>query len=166
MIDRYEAKPKTNQNNAVYAAMIESVDESTGRIMDELDQLGLTDDTVVLFTSDNGGFLQATDNSPLRSGKGYPYEGGMRVPLMVRWPKKVRPESVCNVPACSIDLFPTLLEIAGVPVPKDRAIDGESLLPLLERSGALSATPSTGTSRTIAVRTSNPTASSAPVPGN
>ncbi len=137
LIDKYEAKPKTNQKNPVFAAMVQSVDEATGRIMKTLDELGLAENTIVIFTSDNGGLLGPTDNSPLRAGKGYPYEGGLRVPLLVRWPKRVAPGGVCHEPACGIDFFPTLLEIAGVPLPRDRAIDGESLLPLLTKTGAL-----------------------------
>jgi len=134
---RYEAKPKTNQKNAVYAAMVESVDDSTGRIMAVLDELKLADRTVVIFTSDNGGLLGPTDNAPLRSGKGFPYEGGIRVPLIVRWPGAVRPGTTCDVPACSIDLLPTLLQIAGVALPEDRAIDGVSLVPVLKQTDRL-----------------------------
>ena len=137
LIDKYEAKTRTNQKNAVYAAMIQSVDESTARVMATLDELKLAENTVVIFTSDNGGLLGSTDNAPLRAGKGHPYEGGIRVPLIVRWPATVKPDGACDVPACSVDFFPTLLEIAGVPLPKDRAIDGASLLPLLKQTGPL-----------------------------
>jgi arylsulfatase A-like enzyme len=134
---KYEAKPKTNQKNAVYAAMVESVDDAAGRIMAALDELKLADRTVVIFTSDNGGLLGPTDNAPLRSGKGFPYEGGIRVPLIVRWPGVVQPGSTCDLPATSVDFFPTLLEIAGVPLPEDRAIDGVSLVPVLKQTGGL-----------------------------
>jgi len=132
---KYEAKPKTNQKNAVYAAMVESVDDSTGRIMAVLEELDLTDNTIVIFTSDNGGLMGPTNNAPLRSGKGFPYEGGIRVPLIVYWPGVVKPGSTSDVPACSVDFFPTLLEIAGVDLPEDRAIDGESLVSLLRGTG-------------------------------
>ncbi len=134
---KYESKPKTNQKNAAYAAMVESVDDSTGRIMAVLDELGLAERTVVIFTSDNGGLLGPTHNAPLRSGKGFPYEGGIRVPLIVRWPGQIEKGTTTDVPACSIDLFPTLLEMAEVPLPEDRAIDGVSLLPVLKRTGTL-----------------------------
>lgn len=134
---RYEAKPKTNHKNATYAAMVESVDDSTGRIMRTLDELGIADRTVVIFTSDNGGLLGPTDNAPLRSGKGFPYEGGIRVPLIVRWPGVVKPGSTSRVPVTSVDYFPTLLEMAGVPLPKDRPIDGASLVPVLKQAGQL-----------------------------
>ncbi|MHC4179369.1 MAG: sulfatase [Planctomycetota bacterium] len=138
---KYEAKPKTNQKNPVYAAMVESVDDAAGKIMAALDDLGLADRTVVIFTSDNGGLIGGrmapTDNAPLRSGKGFPYEGGIRVPLVVRWPGVVRAGSTCDVPVTSVDFFPTLLEIAGVPLPEDRAIDGVSLVPVLKQTGVL-----------------------------
>jgi len=141
VIAKYQAKPKTNQKNAVYAAMVESVDDAVGKIMAALDELGLAERTVVIFTSDNGGLLGSTDNAPLRSGKGFPYEGGIRVPLVVRWPGVVEAGSTCDVPAISVDLFPTLLQIAGrVPsgwLPEDRPIDGVSLLPVLKQTGGL-----------------------------
>jgi len=140
VVAKYDAKPKTNQKNPVYAAMVESVDDAAGRILATLDELKLADRTVVIFTSDNGGLLGPTDNAPLRSGKGFPYEGGIRVPLIVRWPGTVEPDTTCDVPASSVDFFPTLLEIAGVPLPADRAIDGESLVPLLKQTRTLART--------------------------
>ena len=134
---KYDAKPKTNQKNPVYAAMVESVDDAAGKVMAVLDELKLTDRTVVIFTSDNGGLIGPTNNAPLRSGKGFPYEGGIRVPLVVRWPGVVEAGSTCDVPATSVDFFPTLLEMAGVAPPKDRAIDGVSLVPVLKQTGKL-----------------------------
>ena len=134
---KYDAKPKTDQKNPVYAAMVESVDDAAGKIMAALDECGIADRTVVIFTSDNGGLLGPTSNLPLRSGKGFPYEGGIRVPLIVRWPGAVKAGSVSNVPVTSVDYFPTILEIAGVPLPKDRAIDGASLVPVLKQTGDL-----------------------------
>jgi len=134
---KYAAKPPTNQKNPKYAAMVESVDDSTRRIMAVLDECGVADRTVVIFTSDNGGLMGPTDNAPLRSGKGYPYEGGIRVPLIVRWPGVVEPGTVSNVPVTSVDYFPTILEIAQIDEPKDRAIDGLSLVPVLKQTGGL-----------------------------
>ena len=134
---KYQAKPKTNQKNPVYAAMVESVDDAAGKIMATLDELKLADRTVVIFTSDNGGLMGPTNNAPLRSGKGFPYEGGIRVPLVVRWPGVVQAGSTCDVPATSVDIFPTVLQIAGVPLPGDRAIDGVSLIPVLKQTGML-----------------------------
>jgi arylsulfatase A-like enzyme len=123
--------------------MIESVDEGVGRLLRKLDELKLADRTVVVFFSDNGGLsvkegpnTPATSNAPLRAGKGYLYEGGIREPLLVRWPAAVKAGSLCDVPVCSIDFFPTLLELAGVketPPP----VDGVSLVPLLKQTGGL-----------------------------
>ena len=135
---KYESKEKTNQTNATYAAMIESMDEAVGKMMSMLDELGLSERTVVIFTSDNGGLQDhATDNAPLRAGKGYPYEGGIRVPLIIRWPGVVQAGIECDVPVTSADFFPTICEIAGLDLPPERIIDGESLSPLLKQSNSL-----------------------------
>lgn len=132
---RYEAKPKTNQKNAKYAAMIHSVDEATGRILAALDETGVADRTLVIFTSDNGGLRGPTHNAPLRSGKGFPYEGGIRIPLLVRWPGQVRPGSVSHEPVISIDLLPTILEALGVTRPAQPVVDGRSLVAHLKSAG-------------------------------
>jgi arylsulfatase A len=138
IIAKYKKKKPTNQSNAVYAAMIEGVDQTVGKIMKALDEFNLSDKTLVIFTSDNGGLQDhSTDNAPLRSGKGYPYEGGIRVPLIVRWPGKIRPASVCDVPVISADFLPTVTEAANVDLPSDRPIDGQSLMPLLLQKGSL-----------------------------
>ncbi len=137
LVEKYGAKPKTNQKNPVYAAMVESVDAAAGKIVAALEQCGIAEQTVVIFTSDNGGLLGPTNNAPLRSGKGFPYEGGIRVPLIVRWPGVVAPGTRCDVPVSSIDFFPTLLELAGVPLPEGRKIDGVSLVPLLTGKGKM-----------------------------
>jgi arylsulfatase A-like enzyme len=125
------------QSNGIYAAMIQSVDESVGRILDKLSELKIAEHTIVIFTSDNGGAVHfgkpaATSNSPLRLGKGYPYEGGLRVPLLVKAPGVTVGGSVCNVPIISMDFFPTLLELAapGKNTAK-MATDGISFVPLL-----------------------------------
>jgi arylsulfatase A-like enzyme len=134
-VAKYEAKDKpTFQKNAKYAAMIESVDDAVGKVMKVLDELKLTERTIVIFTSDNGGLGK---NLPLRAGKGSPYEGGIRVPMIVRWPGVVRAGATCDVPNISCDLMPTICEAAGAKLPADRAIDGVSLVPLLRQSGQL-----------------------------
>lgn len=144
MIEKYRAlpRPARGQNNPVYAAMIESMDESIGRLTRQLDQLGLSDDTIFIFTSDNGGLsvkegpeTPATDNGPLRAGKGYLYEGGIRVPLIIAWPKRVRAGRVNQTPVTSMDLFATVVEAAGRQ--NRTGIDGTSLLPLLTGKGSL-----------------------------
>jgi arylsulfatase A len=131
-------KEGKREGNAKYAAMVESVDDSTGTIIRTLEELGIEDRTVILFTSDNGGLDNnggPTENAPLRSGKGYPYEGGIRVPFIVHWPGVVQPGAVSDEPVCSIDVFPTLLEVAGAEPPADRVIDGLSLVNHLKSAG-------------------------------
>jgi arylsulfatase A len=135
VVKKYQAKPPTEQKNAKYAAMVESVDDAVGRICSALEELGLADNTVVFFTGDNGGLLPITNNAPLRSGKGYPYEGGIREPLLVRWPGVARPGSTSDEPVISVDYFPTLCEAAGVLWWIDREIDGVSLVGHLKSGG-------------------------------
>jgi arylsulfatase A-like enzyme len=128
------------QSNAVYAAMMQSVDDSVGRVLDKVQALGLADRTLVIFTSDNGGAVHfgkpaATSNAPLRNGKGTAYEGGLRVPLLVKIPWMTRPGSVCDVPVITHDWFPTLLDLANTP-PRS-SLDGVSLVPLLQGADRL-----------------------------
>ncbi len=138
LIEKYQEKePVDGQDNAKYAAMVESVDHCVGKIMDTLQELNLDDNTMIIFTSDNGGLLGPTDNAPLRSGKGYPYEGGIREPFIVRWPGKVKAGTVDHTPVCSIDCLPTICDAAGVEIPKDRPIDGKNLMPLIKQTGSL-----------------------------
>ena len=133
LIEKYEAKLKTDssQFNAAYAAMIESV----GRIMDALERHGLDENTVVIYTSDNGGLSPVTRNHPLREGKGYLYEGGIRVPLIVRWPRRIKAGTVSDVPVIGTDLYPTIAEIAGDKARPGKVVDGKSLMPLLTGNG-------------------------------
>lgn len=133
LIKKYKKKPVgKHHRNPVYAAMVESVDHSVGRIMSKLEQLGIADDTVVIFTSDNGGHGRITSHLPLRGNKGNFYEGGIRVPLIVRWPGVVKPGSQCKVPVISTDFFPTILEIAGLPSRPECHLDGVDMVPLLK----------------------------------
>lgn len=138
VVAKYKAKqPSNGQGNAVYAAMIESVDDSVGRIVRKLKDLGLAERTIVVFTSDNGGLWpQSTSNAPLRAGKGFLYEGGIREPLIVKWPATIKPATTCSVPISSVDYFPTLLELCGVKLPGK--VDGQSIAPLLKQSGTVS----------------------------
>ena len=138
LIDEYADRPGANgQSNKVYAAMLQSVDQSVARLLRKLDELRLAERTVVIFTSDNGGAVHfgkppATSNAPLRLGKGYAYEGGLRVPLLVRIPWLTQPGSVSDTPVCSFDWFPTLLELAGADKSaSSSAVDGVSLVPLM-----------------------------------
>lgn len=137
LIKKYNEKEKTHQKDPVYAAMVESVDDAVGRIMQALDENGIAENTLVIFTSDNGGLMGKTSNLPLRAGKGYPYEGGIREPIIIRWPGVIEAGSTCDVPVTSVDYFPTLCEAAGVNLPADRPTDGESIMPLLKQNGEL-----------------------------
>jgi arylsulfatase A-like enzyme len=145
-IARYAAKsrPENPQNYPDYAAMIESVDESVGRVMRSLAELGLEEDTLVFFTGDNGGVTSRewknrpiTSNLPLRGGKGHLWEGGIRVPTVVRWPGVVKPGSRCGEPVLSIDYAPTIAEAAGVSRRRMPAMDGASILKLLRGGRSL-----------------------------
>ena len=133
LIGKYKAKkPWMGQHNPVYAAMVESVDRGVGRILDKLRELGLEENTVVILSSDNGGVKGITSQAPLRGGKGMLYEGGIRVPMIVRWPGHVRPGSRCDTPVIGVDFLPTFLDLAGLPAPRGPVLDGVSILPLLE----------------------------------
>ncbi len=145
-------KIKQNQDNVEFAAMVESVDESVGRIRAELKRLGLEDNTILIFFSDNGGMSAAnfgnpkrkiaktrlnkafsTSNLPLRGGKGWFYEGGIREPLLIKWPKSGQTGTVCDVPVISVDFFPTILEMVGIKFdPAKYVLDGESLVPFVQ----------------------------------
>ena len=123
------------QDHAAYAGMIQSVDECVERVMKKLDELGIADSTAVFFMSDNGGLSTAegspTANVPLRAGKGWLYEGGIREPLIVKWPGVTRPGSTCDAPVISNDFYPTMLEMAGLPARPEQHCDGVSFVPLL-----------------------------------
>ena len=161
--------PRGMQANPIMASMLKSVDESLGRVVAKLEELGLTEKTIIIFSSDNGGnihsnlpddkrsnvrpghpqyekvqdyhkwadHLPPTNNAPLRKGKSWLYEGGVRVPLIVVWPGVVEPEAVCSTPVMSIDFYPTMLEMAGVARPESQKHDGLSLVPLLKQNGSL-----------------------------
>jgi len=159
--------PTGRQDNPVMASMLKSVDDSLGRVMDKLDELGIADNTLLIFYSDNGGnthsmtesdskggranvespsvasyrkwagYKPPTNNSPLREGKGRIYEGGQRVPLMVRWPGKVKPGTTTDAVVGPIDLYPTILDALKIEKNPEQAIDGESLLPVLQQTGSL-----------------------------
>ncbi|MEX1114698.1 MAG: sulfatase [Akkermansiaceae bacterium] len=138
--------PRTGQNNPTMAAMIEVLDQSVGRVLKALDALGIADNTIIIFTSDNGGLssvrqgkgmVTATDNAPARAGKATLYEGGTRVPLIIKWPGVTPAGSTSSVPVISNDLYPTLLDMAGLPSRPAQHRDGLSLAPLLKATGTL-----------------------------
>ncbi len=135
LVEKYEKKlaanPDVRHGNEKYAAMVESVDEAIGRVVAALEKAGILDQTLIIFSSDNGGLEpQATTNLPLRQGKGTIYEGGVRVPTIIRWPEKAKAGSISEEPIITVDFLPTIAEATGIEMPEN--IDGRSLLPLLE----------------------------------
>lgn len=138
LVQQYSQKPgagkgkKAPKNNVHLAAQLETIDEGVGMIMSKLDELELADNTVLIFASDNGGESRVTTNAPLREGKSTLYEGGIRVPLIISWPGKTKPGSVCKTPAMSIDFYPTFAQIAAANIHPAQKIDGASIVPLLE----------------------------------
>jgi len=138
MIEKYGKKEKDGcHRHATYAAMIESMDESVGRIESTLRELGLSENTLLIFFSDNGGHGTYTCQDPLRGGKGMFYEGGIRVPMFVNWPGRIQAGTTCDLPVISTDFYPTFLELAGAMPPPDYPLDGKSLVPLLEGADKL-----------------------------
>jgi len=148
LIKHFKDKPAAGgHHDPTYAAMIASVDESVGRVMKKLDDLKLSDNTILIFTTDNGGvggYIREgikrgggdiTDNAPLRSGKGSLYEGGTRVPFIVRWPGVIEPGATRDIPTIHVDIYPTLLELGGAAKPK-HVLDGESLVSVWKSSNA------------------------------
>jgi len=132
---------KRRHNNATYAAMIESVDESVGRIMKKLEEIGQAQNTLIFLTGDNGGLDRngnPTENIPLRAGKGSAYEGGTRVPTIIKWPGVTQPGSISEEPVISIDYYPTLLDITGIQgvAAHNKNVDGVSLTPILRNPEA------------------------------
>ncbi len=140
---RERKRPQFRHQHPGYAAMVRSLDDNVGRVLDQLEERQLDRETIVIFTSDNGGYIgtandagqpiPVTDNWPLRSGKGTCYEGGLRVPLLVRWPGVTKPGTICPEPVVLTDLYPTLLAAAGRPPAPGRPVDGRDLTSLLDR---------------------------------
>ncbi len=136
-VAKYRDRPKKGYNHKVYPAMIETMDLAIGRVLAELDKLEIAKETFVVFTSDNGPYGGVGDARPLRGDKGHLYEGGIRVPLIVRWPGKIEAGTNSAEPVILTDFYPTLLEVAGLVPRKDYPGDGESLLPLLTAKGKM-----------------------------
>ncbi len=127
---------RLSQDHVVYAGMVEAMDQAIGKVLDALEGMGLADNTVIFFMSDNGGLSTSegspTSNLPLRAGKGWLYEGGIREPMMVRWPGVTKPGSTCSQVVTSTDFYPTILEIAGAPAKTAQHVDGMSFTSLLQ----------------------------------
>lgn len=148
VVTKYQAKKAVGgHSNPVYAALVESIDDSVGTLRAKLKELSLDQNTIFIFTSDNGGLSHQvrpegwsrgpTDNSPARLGKGSAYEGGVHIPLIVAWPGLVKPGSTCDVPVITYDHVPTLLAATQTPLKDGQVVDGESLLPLLGQTDTL-----------------------------
>ena len=159
LVKKYEAKRKSLPNkevwgreeprklrlvqeHAVYAAMVDSMDQAVGKVLKGLEDNGVADNTIVIFFSDNGGLSTSegwpTSNLPLRAGKGWLYEGGIREPLIVKWPGVTRPNSTSTYPVTSTDFFPTILEMAGLESLPKQHIDGASLVSVLKEPNTTS----------------------------
>ena len=134
-------KVRLSQSHAVYAGMVEAMDLAVGKVLDGLKELGLEDNTIVVFTSDNGGVSTAggwaTSNYPMRTGKGWLYEGGIREPYIIKAPGVTMPGSVSSVPVTSTDFYPTLLDLCGLPLVPEQHMDGVSIVPVLAGAEAL-----------------------------
>ncbi len=142
LVAEFEKKPgagkgfKAQRNNPHLAAQLKSIDEGIGMIRTKLDELGLSSDTILVFTGDNGGEDRVTSNAPLRAGKSTLYEGGIRVPLIVSYPKLVPAGTICKTPTCNIDFYPTLCHLAGIRPDSTQHIDGVSLVAVLQKPKA------------------------------
>ena len=136
-LKRYQQIATTQQQGKpAYAAMVESIDDSVGRVMRTLRELKIEKQTMIIFTSDNGGFAKATSNSPLRANKGSNYEGGIRVPVIIKWPGRTSPGTVSHEPVISTDFYPTILAATGQSSRPHQHVDGKSLVPLLTGRGS------------------------------
>jgi len=130
LIKKYEEKGgNALQNNATYAAMVEAMDQNVGRLLRTLDSLGVAENTLVVFTSDNGGIRAISSQEPLRAGKGSYYEGGIRVPMIICWPGEVEAGTRTDVPVSNLDFYPTFREIFGQS--QEKKLEGQSLMPIL-----------------------------------
>ncbi|MFP6892979.1 MAG: sulfatase [Opitutales bacterium] len=136
LLRKYADRKGPGLNDTRYGAMIEAMDLAIGRLLKALEKMNADKDTLVIFTSDNGGFAGVSDCRPLRESKGHLYEGGIRVPLIVRWPDQIPAGTLCKEPVVSMDFYPTFLDVAGLKA-GEKALDGESLLPLLRQTGKL-----------------------------
>ena len=138
--ERNGARTRSSQNNPTYAAMLENLDTNVGRVLQEIENLSLRENTIIVFTSDNGGLSTLASNRrsggptcclPLRAGKGWTYEGGIRIPTMISWPGQLEPADT-SVLGITMDLYPTILDLAGVAPKPEQHLDGISLVPVLK----------------------------------
>lgn len=131
LVNKYKGKPNPMDISPVYAAMVETVDQNVGKLLKSLEELSLEENTIIIFTSDNGGIRSISTQEPLRAGKGSYYEGGIRVPCTIKWPGTDMAGKIIGEPISNLDFFPTFMELLNVDIPNYRS-DGKSLMPLLE----------------------------------
>ncbi|MFT5474387.1 MAG: arylsulfatase A-like enzyme [Kiritimatiellia bacterium] len=136
-VPQFYEKYKGTGVDAVYASMVENVDKGVGKVLTALSELGLAENTLVVFSSDNGGIRSISPQDPYRAGKGSYYDGGIREPLVMRWPGKITPASSNDTPVCTLDLYPTFLAAAHLERPQDTVLDGVDLMPLMTGSGSI-----------------------------
>lgn len=142
LVEKYRNKPTSKYHkNTTYAAMVEAIDSNVGRLINTLEELDLTKNTMIIFTSDNGGLYTVSEQFPLKYGKGSYYEGGVRIPLIVRWDGKIKPNTISKIPVMNIDFHPTFLEVANIHPAKELILDGESLSPILFGKGQFTNRP-------------------------
>lgn len=132
LVERFKNKATSDQDNPEYAAMLASVDESVGRLVSELKSLGIEENTMLVFTSDNGGLNNNTSNYPLLGGKSYAFEAAMRVPFIVKWTGVVKPGQLVDDRVIGTDFYPTFLDVAGFELKPEQHVDGQSFLPILK----------------------------------
>jgi arylsulfatase A-like enzyme len=136
---------RIRQGHPTYAGMVETLDRNVGRLMSKVEEMGLKDHTIIIFMSDNGGLSTAegspTSNLPLRGGKGWLYEGGIREPMIIRWPGSGTEGKVCSIPVTSTDFYPTILSMAGLGAMPEQHMDGMDLTPLFIDEGMLPERP-------------------------
>ena len=142
MIEKYQNKQTSKYHkNATYAAMVEAMDMNVGRLIATLEKLYLTDQTIIIFTSDNGGLQTVSEQYPLKYGKGSYYEGGVRVPLIIRWDGRIKSNTISHSPVINLDFYPTLLNVADISSSKEMRLDGKSITPILFDQGGLKNRP-------------------------
>ena len=142
LIEKYKKKsPDQGQANAIYAAMIDNLDQNIGKLIQKLHSLHKFSNTLIIFTSDNGGVYETSKQWPLRAGKGAYYEGGIREPMFVIWAGKIKPGTSNDMPVTNLDFFPTIIDAIGISKPEGKILDGESIFPILSGTGKLDTRP-------------------------
>ena len=136
-VEKYMANYVGKDINASYASMVENFDAEVGRVLQSLEEQGIKDNTLVIFSSDNGGIRKISPQDPYRAGKGSYYEGGVREPFVARWPGKIKAGTRNDTAVCTIDLFPTFLAAGNIAKPAKKVLDGVNLMPLMTQSGSI-----------------------------